>query len=354
MTSEETVSLAECSARRESYQFSTLTHLTPELDRELSAFLATCAGFHYFQSPRFFQVCGSSRKLTPYYCIARHQSTLVGVLLYYKQAQLTIPLVALLSGRTVIWGGPVVRNNDPEIIDGLLHFYRKSSPATIYTQVRNLTDPSASKEIFARHGFLYDDHLTIIIELTRPETELWRDVSTKRRNQIRRARKEGCVVEQQHSLAALRASYSILQEVYQRARLPLPDFSHFESLHRQADARSGLRLFTVSWQGKLIGCMLCLAHGNWLFDYYAGAHSAHYKKYPNDLLPWWVLMWAKENGFTGFDFGGAGKPNLPYGVRDYKKQFGGKLVSYGRYERARFPRLFSLISRAFRLWQRTR
>jgi len=28
---------------------------------------------------------------------------------------------------------------------------------------------------------------------------------------------------------------------------------------------------------------------------------------------------------------GAGNPDIPYGVRDWKKQFGGEFVSFGRY-----------------------
>ncbi len=352
MTVEEPIKLPERNAISGPYQFSTVTQLTPELDREISAFLDTCPGFHYFQSPRFFNVCCSSRKLTPYYIIARQDMTLAGILLYYQQVQITLPIASFLTSRTVIWGGPVVRSNTPEVVDTLLRSYPDTGPPTLYTQVRNLVDTSSSKEHFTRHGFQYDEHLTIIIDLTRSETRLWQDVSTKRRNQIRRAEKEGCVVEKQETLSALRASYAILQDVYQRARLPLPDFSHFESLHQQADARSGLRVFTVSWQGEIIGCMLCLAHGNWLFDYYAGAYRRHYKKFPNDVLPWRVLMWAKENGFTHFDFGGAGKPHIPYGVRDYKKQFGGQLVNYGRYERTQHPRMFALIKKAFTVWQR--
>ena len=38
----------------------------------------------------------------------------------------------------------------------------------------------------------------------------------------------------------------------------------------------------------------------------------------------------KNAGKTIFDFGGAGKPVVHYGVRDYKMKFGGKLVNYGR------------------------
>jgi serine/alanine adding enzyme len=42
------------------------------------------------------------------------------------------------------------------------------------------------------------------------------------------------------------------------------------------------------------------------------------------------LEWGVENGYRVYDFGGAGKPDEEYGVRDFKAKFGGKLVCYGR------------------------
>jgi len=63
---------------------------------------------------------------------------------------------------------------------------------------------------------------------------------------------------------------------------------------------------------------------------------------PNDVLPWHIFLWGKQNGFKVFDFGGAGKPNIPYGVRDYKLKFGGKLVNFGRFELIHKPVLYRL------------
>lgn len=338
----------------EAYQYNKWSVLTAEKERALSAFLNDCPGFHYFQSPQFFNVCRASKKLTPYYVVATENNEIVGILLFFRQIQIAIPAVSFLTSRIIIWGGPVARNNAGDVIAGLLRFYETHRPATIYTQVRNLVDTDAYKNAFLANGFQYDPHLTILVDMTRPDNERWQEVHTKRRNQIRRAEKEGCTVEQQNSIESLRACYSILNEVYHRAKLPLPDFSHFDSLLKQSTPDSGLRIFTVIWEAKIIGCMLCLAHGDWLFDYYAGAYGQYYKKYPNDLLPWAVFNWANTNGFRQFDFGGAGKPDVPYGVRDYKKQFGGTLVSFGRYEKIHYPTTFRLINKAYALWQRLR
>ncbi|WP_080055463.1 lipid II:glycine glycyltransferase FemX [Spirosoma aerolatum] len=334
------------------HNYTLITTLDLDIEQQISSFLGQCKGFHYFQSPAYFRVATASKKLKPFYIIARDREQIAGIILLVQQVQSTLPVLSFLSSRTIIWGGPVVTGQDLPVVEGLLQFFQKHRPSTIYTQVRNLSDTTVYQSLFARFGFQYEEHLDILVDLGRSEEELWKDVVTKRRNQIRRAIKEGCVFERHTSLDSLRTCYTILQEVYQRAKLPLPDFSHFESLLQESDEKSGLRLFTVVWEGQLIGCMLCLVHGRWVYDYYAGAFSAYYKKYPNDLMPWAVFQWAKQQGFQYFDFGGAGKPGVPYGVRDYKKQFGGQLVCYGRYEKVHYPRLFGLLKLGYQIWQK--
>jgi hypothetical protein len=37
---------------------------------------------------------------------------------------------------------------------------------------------------------------------------------------------------------------------------------------------------------------------------------------------------------------GAGKPDIPYGVRDFKMEFGGELVEHGRFLCVRKPLLY--------------
>lgn len=68
-----------------------------------------------------------------------------------------------------------------------------------------------------------------------------------------------------------------------------------------------------------------------IYDYYAGSLSSEYDKHPNDIIPWEIFKYYQKGGYLQFDFGGAGKPNIPYGVRDYKLKFGGELVNHGRY-----------------------
>jgi serine/alanine adding enzyme len=336
------------------YDYTLLQQVTPDDERMIYAFIDANPGFQFFQSPVFYQLSLTSKKLRPFYIIAKQEGSIVGVLLACRQVQINLPFIRFLTSRNLIIGGPLVRNQDEQIVNGLLATYRIKSPRSLYTQVRNMRDTTGSRAAFLANGFGYEDHLTILVDLGQTEEELWKDVHSKRRNEIRRAEKEGCRVEMVATLETLTHCYDILTEVYHRAKLPLPDFSHFKAMLQHSTETIGLRIFTAVWKNRIIGCMLCIAWGDTLYDYYAGSYSRYYNKYPNDLLPWAVFKWAKMNGFSRFDFGGAGKPNVPYGVRDYKKKFGGALVSFGRYECVHFPILFRLMTQLFIWWQRAK
>lgn len=307
----------------------------------------------YFQTYNYYKSSVNSRNIIPHLIIAFEDSEIVGVLQFFTQYQLSIPCLKRIAARNIMWGGPIALNDDSEIIGQLLKAYVLNfNKSVLYTQVRNLFDTTPCRSVFEQYGFKYEPHLNIIVDLTKTEEELWDVVNSKRRNEIRKAIKEGVTFELDQSLTALKDCYNILKEVYSRAKLPLPHFSHFLELLNQSDNESGLRICTAKFEGKIIGCMLVLVHKKTVYDYFAGSSEKYYSKCPNDLIPWEVFKWAKKTGYTKFDFGGAGNPDIPYGVRDYKKKFGGVFVNYGRYEKIHNPLLFNAAKIGFRFWQK--
>ena len=313
---------------------------------QIESFVLSHPDANFFQSIYYYSVCQNSPKIEPYYIVAFNQTAIVGLLLVVKQYQINLPFLKFLSSRNVIWGGPLIQNNSIEVVEQLFIYYKKVFSNVIYTQIRNLVDTTFCMQWLTKIGFDYEPHLNILIDLKQPIEQLWKDVHSKRRNEIRRATKEGTLFATKNDLASLIDCFGILKEVYNRAKLPLPHFQHFEEIFQNGN----LKIFTAIYNEKIIGCMLCISYKDILFDYYAGAYAQFYNKYPNDLLPWEVFKWAKENGYKTFDFGGAGKPHIPYGVRDYKLKFGGDLVNFGRYEKTHFPPLFKVVTFGFKLY----
>jgi serine/alanine adding enzyme len=319
---------------------------------EIERFVVAHPQNTYFQSRLFFEACRNSPGLVPcFWTACDEEGQLLGVMLAFRQVQYRLFPFSFLSSRLIVWGGPLIVNDNPDVLKKIFVSYESSRPRVIYTQIRNLTEQSLYRDIMAGLGFEYEDHLDIIVDLRKTEEQLWQEVHSKRRNEIRRAMAGGVSFVNQDDRQTLLRCYEILQEVYQRARLPLPKIDHFEALLDGSSNHGGLKLFVAQLDGKVIGCMLCLAYGDTLFDYYAGAYSAFYSRYPNDLIPWEVFKWGKLNGYARFVFGGAGKPGVPYGVRDYKKKFGGELVNYGRYEKIHYPFFYKLALKGLEAWK---
>ena len=108
------------------------------------------------------------------------------------------------------------------------------------------------------------------------------------------------------------------------------DRSLFQSAFQVLDKRGMFKLFLARLDGRAIGAMSLLIHKNVVTYWYTGTLREFSKYRANDYLVWHALEWSRENGYHNFDFGGGGKPDEEYGVRDFKAKFGGELVNYGR------------------------
>ncbi len=266
-------------------------------------------------------------------------------------------LMKILSARSVIMGGPLVRPgaDAPAIADALLKEYnRQIRGRAIYSEFRNLADMSLFDEVFRRHGYEWEDHLDYHIDLTQSEEELWNRVQSRRRNEIRKAIREGVTVHTPGDGGPAFDPYPPIAEVYRRIRLPLPGPEYFRKAEELLSPAGHWRPFGAFYNGRLIGTMLALCCRDTIYNWYAGSHQEFYDKNPNDLIPWEVMRWGKAHGYRVFDLGGAGKPGVPYGVRDYKQKFGGEMVNFGRYSLVHRPALFRIAKTGFALWQKLR
>ena len=307
-----------------------------------------------FHTPDYCKLMLSFDKIHPYAVAMMENDRVTGVLCGIHYREYT-GIAGILSSRLVIMGGPLVAENDPERAGLMIReMDRLAEKQTIFTQYRNLSDVSPYSDRFAESGYEFEEHLNILVDLSKTDDQLWQEVHVKRRNEIKRGEKKGSVVREVTDPENFRLSYGVLDEVYHRARLPIPDFGYFDKVWHSLGKNGLFRCFGAFYDGHLIGTMYVLSFKDTLYDWYAGSYRSEYNKNPNDIIPWNIFLWGKENGYRRFDFGGAGKPGVPYGVRDYKKQFGGEFVNYGRYTRINKPFLFRISTIGFKVYQKVK
>lgn len=259
-------------------------------------------------------------------------------------------LLSKISTRAVLMQSPVAINNGA-LSDLLSHYINFMKREAVYTEIRNNYDTLNQRIIYEKNGFKFEDHLNIIVDLSQTEDILWKQIHSSRRKNIKKAIKNGIFVSKLTN-DYLVESYSIMKEVYNRAKLPLPSILFFENALQKSTQNMGMIIYGVFLTDKLIGIRFTLQYKDTVFGLFAGSISQYYDKRPNDIFPWEVFKLCKKEGKTVFDFGGAGKPNVPYGVRDYKMSFGGKLVNYGRYTLVHNPLKMKLAETGFKSLQK--
>lgn len=306
-----------------------------------------------FQSPEYFSIFQFDKNENPVaFILTGNNGEICGVLSCIVQFPIGKRFRALTS-RVVTMGGPLTENDDPQYVSVLLREYTKFSKAhALYSHFRNLNDLTSFRKEFEYFGFTFEEHLNIQIDLTRDESEIWNDIHSKRRNEIRKAEKAGLTFKILNTPQQFEESYEIVKALYREIRLPVYSKRVFERVFNEFTPTGKAVFFGAYFHEKMIGTIYTLCYKGILYNWFAASYKAYYSKCPNDFLPWKIFLWAKENGFTTFDWGGAGKPEVSYGVRDYKSKFGGSFVNYGRYEKIHKPLIFTLAKAGFSAWQK--
>jgi len=285
-----------------------------------------------FQTPEMYEIYQKTVNYEPIIVsIQNNKKNIIGILLAVIQKEGS-GFIGKLSSRSVVWGGPLVKDNDPLILDKILQKYNKLvSSKVIFTQFRNINDLNHFKPIFKKNGFKFENHLDIINNLELSENKLWENLSRDRKKSIKLALKSLTIKDISNDKKMILETYKVIASIYDRIKLPIPHITFFYNIYDVLNKKNYFKTFAAYYNDKLIGVRIVLCYKDLIYDWYAGSDESYLKYRPNDILPWEIMKWGKQNGFKRFDFGGAGKPNKPYGVREYKKKFGGEVVNYGRF-----------------------
>ena len=207
-------------------------------------------------------------------------------------------------------------------------------PTPIFIESRNFHDYSRWKSVFESTGFVYKRHYDIHVHCSAQHR-----LSDRRQRELKRAIKNGAEIVEASSEQQIRDWYQILSQLY-REKVRTPLFSEEFFLHFY---RNGVgKYLLVKYQGKIIGGMMCpILEGKAIYEWYVcGLDEDYREQYPSVVATHAAIEYAKQNDIPLFDFMGAGEPDIPYGVRDFKMEFGGELVEHGRFLCVRKPLLY--------------
>lgn len=293
-----------------------------------------------FQSTLYYNVHSNLEHYKPIVLIAYEERGIVGCLLAVIQKDF-IGILGKMTERSIIMGGPLA---DDEYIAGkLLEAYNAQiKRKAIYSEFRNLNSMKSFENAFLNNGYTYEPHLDIHIDLNQKKENILKNISKNKKRNVSKSTNKGSQFKEINSVEEFKQCYLLINSTYKRIGLPCPSYSYFEVFYNNLSSSGNLKVFIIENNNKIVGTRLELCYKKMIYDWYAGADDSEKNLYPNDFLPYHILMWGNEKSYDKFDFGGAGKPGIPYGVRDHKMKFGGELVEYGRYVKVHKPFLMQI------------
>lgn len=307
-----------------------------------------------FQTPEMFEVYKNTKNYEPFFiAVENNEKEILAILLTLIQKEYS-SFLGKFTSRSIIFGSPLLKKYDLEVLNLLLYEYNNLiRKKVIYSQFRNFWEQKWEKPIFEKYGFIYDQHLNIIIDLTVGKDKLWKNLSNSRQKGIRKAIKNNFDFEISDSKDLISYFYKLLENTYMNAKLPYPKIDFFYSLHKELTPDK-LKFFTLSKDNEKLIILIALIFKNRVYGFFMGTtrDNEHLKMRPVDLLFWEVLNWAYESGFTKFDWLGAGRPDQEYGVRKFKLQYGGEVVEWGRYEKIHKPFMMNMGKTGLKIWQK--
>ena len=304
-----------------------------------------------FQTEEMYNFLSSLDCLRSFLSYVRNsEGKLVGLAVGYIQAEKGIK--KYFSKRAIIQGGlllaPKATNED---VKKLLTDIKKQTSSAIYVEIRNNSDYSKYKSAFEEVGFDYKPHLNCIIDCSNADTAL-KNMNESRRRQVRIATESEYEVKMAETDAEVDEFYNLLANHY-KTKVKKPIFP--KEFFAQILAQKVGEIMLTKINGKVVSGMLQLLHGKTVYDYYVfGLDIEYHEKYPSVLVYWETIKRAASLGYTCFDTMGAGTPDVPYGVRDFKLRFGSQLVEHGRFLCINKPLLYKLGSLVIKLLQKTR
>lgn len=239
------------------------------------------------------------------------------------------PLRQFFTRRAIILGGPCLADDatDDEVetlMRAIVYSVRCKVYSPIYVETRNFNDYSQWRTAFEKAGFAYKQHLNFHVNTQDFEARL----SDNRRRQIGKA-KNLVICELANDESDIREWYAVLSELYRtKVRTPLLPMHFFLEAYRQKIAQ----FLLVKYDGHVIGGSMLVSLCGVVYEWFECGLNTRYKdQYPSVMATYSGIRYAQEHGCERYDMMGAGEPNKPYGVRDFKAEFGGTLVEHGRF-----------------------
>lgn len=167
-----------------------------------------------------------------------------------------------------------------------------------------------------------------MIDLSKDENELWKDMESRSRGAIRKAEKNGIKITGPYSEGdGIERFYEIRSDSIKRSKAKNIPFEYYRLIWERLGRKGFARLLFAEYRNKKIGVVLLGVFKNKVFYWSGGSVGSSLNLGQNNLLQWHAINWAKRKGYKWYEVGEAhllSGSKKQTGLDRFKNSFGGK------------------------------
>jgi lipid II:glycine glycyltransferase (peptidoglycan interpeptide bridge formation enzyme) len=178
---------------------------------------------------------------------------------------------------------------------------------------------------------------TFVLDITKNEEELMKNMHPKTRYNIKIAEKHGVEIVEDNSDKAFEEYLKLTFETTKRQGF----FAHSKHYHRlmwETLKSKMAHLFTAKYKGKTLVAWVVFIYNDTLYYPYGASSSENRETMASNLMMWEVIKWGKNKGLKKFDMWGSLGPDPDekdpwFGFHRFKQGYGPGLIEFvGSYD----------------------
>jgi len=171
----------------------------------------------------------------------------------------------------------------------------------------------------------------MVVDIGGTEQEILRKMRPKHREHIKRALRDGLLIQTESEVPQFREFYDLLLKSSERQGFLVRAFDHLLHVRENLVAKERGLLLLARKDDRTVAGVVCARFGTTCHYLYGGFDWGARRAHATEALHWKAMQWARSVGCTRYDLmaTGTGYPpnegNRGYGLYHFKKGFGADL-----------------------------
>jgi peptidoglycan pentaglycine glycine transferase (the first glycine) len=262
--------------------------------------------------------------------------------------------------------GPV-GNNWEMMISEVVEICRAENAFILYVEPDQWEDEKRDS-ILISSGFTASDlsiqpRRTIVINLSKGETEWLNEMKQKTRYNIRLAEKKNIVIQHSDKIDEF---IDLINITGQRDDFGIHSNEYYRDVYEKFSQNDNCAFLLATYEQKPLAGLIVFAYGNRAWYFYGASNNEERNRMPTYLLQFAAMKWAASKGCTKYDLWGIPDENFEkleqefpqrsdglWGVYRFKRGFGGDIMrTAGVFQKVLNKPLYVLFSALLKIKKR--